>query len=365
MVRGAMLKRAVKIILGVVVVIALWLLNTFYAAGAFKTIHPHFDGECRLVRGASGPEDLTISKDGIAYVAAYDRRATGMGKPKPGAIYAYELADPAKGLINLTPNAGLDFEPHGVSLWRDDDGSERLFVVNHPTKGEGRPDHTIEIFDIKDRRLEHRRSLVDSELLRMPNDILAVGRDRFFVTNTHYNRPGLWQTLETWLRFKRAQVVYFDGSGFRVAIADLQVPNGINLSPDGRTLYLASTTGRELRLYTRNPVSDTLVLSRRLALGSGADNVDVDAAGNVWVAAHPNMLALIGLRNSPTALSPSQILKVTADGTAVEEIYLDGGEQISGASVGAVVGNRLLMGQIFGDGILDCTMNTAEKARQD
>jgi arylesterase/paraoxonase len=56
--------------------------------------------------------------------------------------------------------------------------------------------------------------------------------------------------------------------------------------------------------------------------------------------------------------APSQILRVVRrDGSyAVEEVYLDLGEQISGASVGAVRGKRLLIGPIADSKVLDCEM---------
>lgn len=47
----------------------------------------------------------------------------------------------------------------------------------------------------------------------------------------------------------------------------------------------------------------------------------------------------------------------TAGSRSVEEIYLSDGQPLSAASVGARYGNRLLIGQIFGRGILDCTMS--------
>jgi hypothetical protein len=49
---------------------------------------------------------------------------------------------------------------------------------------------------------------------------------------------------------------------------------------------------------------------------------------------------------------------VTPDGK-VEEVYLDDGSTISGSSVAAVRGNRLLIGEIFDEGFLDCTMAPA------
>ena len=34
--------------------------------------------------------------------------------------------------VNLTPDAGTDFRPHGISLFVGPDGRATLFVVNHP-----------------------------------------------------------------------------------------------------------------------------------------------------------------------------------------------------------------------------------------
>jgi hypothetical protein len=52
------------------------------------------------------------------------------------------------------------------------------------------------------------------------------------------------------------------------------------------------------------------------------------------------------------------LTRVSRDGSGyrVDEVYLNAGDQIAAVSVAAVRGRRLLIGQIFGDGILDCTM---------
>jgi arylesterase / paraoxonase len=339
----------------VVLAVSVWAIRLLWLAGTFRRIQPHFAGTCRLVPGPVGPEDITIHpRTGVAYVSASDRRAVMAGRAVPGAIWAYDLnaTDPVP--LNLTPHSDTRFQPHGISLWAGADGRDALFVVNHPVDGDTPLPNAIEIFDVTDHGLLHRATLTDP-LLVMPNDLVAVALDRFYVTNTHRHPPGSLQTVETYLQLAEAQVVFYGPGGFRPALEDLLFPNGINVSPDGRTLYVASTTGRSVRAYDRDPASEALHFRQEIGLGSGADNIEIDEHGNLWIGAHPKLLRVEAHGKDPKTLSPSQVLRVTPAG-AVEEIYLDDGSAISTSTVGAVHGDRLLIGNVFDDGFLDCRM---------
>jgi arylesterase/paraoxonase len=344
-----------------IAVVGLWVVKLLYDAGVWRDIAPHGTGTCRLVPGPVGPEDLTIHPGtGVAYISSTDRRASSRGEPRPGGIWAYFLNDPAATPVNLTPDAGIDFQPHGISLWVGEDSRALLFVVNHPAPASGKPTHTIEIFEVQADRLQHVRSVTDPELLVMPNDIAAVGPQQFYLTNTHGFAPGMMQTLETYLRLQRATVLFFDGSRFRVALDGLLFPNGINTSDGGSRLWVASSTGRAVRGYLRDPGTEALKLVREISLGSGADNIEIDAAGDLWIGAHPKLLAVGGLLENPSARSPSQVLRVSSSSGAVEEVYLNDGVQLSGSSVAAAReeprGRRVLIGQIVGNGVLDCIL---------
>jgi arylesterase/paraoxonase len=329
------------------------VLQTLWVAGAFKSLEPHFAGQCTEVGGAVGPEDITIHpRTGVAYISAYNRRATARGEPGRGALYAYDLGSQRPRLVNLTPDADPDFRPHGISLHPDARSGEVLYVINHAG---GK--HTIEVFDLVGGSLRKRTTLSDP-LLVSPNDLVAVGHDQLYITNDHGYASGLMRTLEDFGRLPFSNVIYFDGSRFSEAVSRITYANGINTSHDGRTVYVASVTGRAVRVYDREPESGLLTSREKIRAASGVDNIEVDAQGNLWIGAHPQLLRVMAHTADPAERSPSQVLRVSRgpEGYSVEEVYLDLGDQISGSSVAAVRGDRLLIGAIHDPRFLDCRL---------
>ena len=336
-----------------------FVARILWLGGVFRRITPHFDGTCRLIDGPVGPEDITINqRTGRAYISASDRRASMAQAPVPGAIWSYDLTDDAASPVNLTPDAGIEFQPHGISLWVEPDGGETLFIISHPAPASGWPANLVEIADVRDGRLQHRATLTDPRMI-MPNDLVAVGIDRFYVTNTHAHPPGFRQTIETYFQLRGASVLFYGPAGFRVAADDLVFPNGINVSGDGRTIYVATVTQQRVLVFDRDPRTDALALRDQIPIGSGGDNIEIDADGNLWIGAHPKLLAVTRYATHPSSPAPAQVLRIPAGTQRVEEVYLSDGEPLAAASVGAHYRNRLLIGQIFGRGFLDCEMRGA------
>lgn len=330
-------------------------LDVYVAAGQTKTLEPHFDGVCTPVRGLHGPEDITIHpRTGVAYVSAANRWAALAGHPEPGSIWAYDLSAPEPELRNLTPDLDPHSLPHGLSLYVGADGRDRLFVVDHPVRSDGTLDHRVLVFDLVDDGLVLVRALRDP-LLRSPNDLVAVGPDRFYVTNDHGDAEGLLRVLGDLLRLGTGSVVYYDGERFREVAGGIPYANGINASHDGRSVYVNSANTGILHVFERDPASGDLTPRRTVDLGTGGDNIEVDADGNLWIAAHPKLLDFMAHARDPARRSPSQVLRVSPDGT-IEEVYLDLGDGISASSVAAVRGDRLLVGAVFDDHFLDCRM---------
>lgn len=351
-------------------VCALIVAYVFYLAndaGEFRTLVDQHPGQCRQIPGMPGSEDITIHPDSrFAYISSDDRRAVINGNPSPGAIFRYDLSSSSATPVNLTPDADLNFRPHGISLYVGADGRETLFVVNHPGESLfGAPEgdaggalHTVDVFDVDGDTLTHRRTHADPMLVS-PNDVVAVDHDRFYVSNDHGSGPGLLRQLEDYLRLPLANVVYFDGDAFHEAADWLSYANGINISPDGEQLYVAEVSRNRVQVYQRHMASGTLTHAQTIDVGFGADNIEVDpASGDLWIGGHPRLLTFVRHAADASVDSPSQVVRVRPDpaGYQVSTEFLDSGELISGASVGATDGRRLLIGSVFEDHIMDCVL---------
>lgn len=359
-----------KFLIGFGAVCALIIAYIIYLAndaGEFRTLADQHYGQCRQIPGMPGSEDITIHPDGrLAYISSDDRRSVISGNPSPGAIFRYDLDTPSATPINLTPDADLRFRPHGISLYVGADGRETLFVVNHPgeslfgaPEGEGRgPRHTIEVFDVVDNALIHRQTHAH-ELMISPNDVVGVDHERFYFSNDHGSGPGAMRQLEDYLRLPLANVVYFDGDAFSEVAGQLGYANGINISPDGTRLYVAEVSRNRIQVYQREPASGALTHQQVIDVGFGADNIEIDpVTGDLWVGGHPRLLTFVRHSADENVNSPSQVVRVrqgTSDyGVSTE--FMDSGELISGASVGAWYNGRLLIGSVFEDHIVDCSL---------
>ncbi|HMK66380.1 MAG TPA: SMP-30/gluconolactonase/LRE family protein [Thermodesulfobacteriota bacterium] len=355
-----------KVILGLCVLGVLLLggfgVKTFYNAGEFKEVSSHFQGQCQPVSGVLSSEDITIHpQSGMAFISSDDRRPWFHGHPgKQGAIMGYDLKDRNKGLINLTRDFSREFHPHGIGLYIGPDGKSKLFVVNHTQKG-----HFVEIFDYEPGRLIHRES-IHSTLMHSPNDVLAVGPRSFYVTNDHGNTSSWGKKMEEFLQLFQSYVLYFDGQSFRKVAESLAYANGVNASPDGKTVYVAETVGRRIDIFDRHVDSGALKFKNRIELGTAPDNIELDEKGALWIGAHPKLLTFVKYSKDPTVPSPSQVLKVTVGANGnhkTEEIYLNSGRPLSGSSAAAVFGQTLLIGSVFDDRFMVCQMPGSQPIR--
>ncbi|WP_376691840.1 SMP-30/gluconolactonase/LRE family protein [Wenzhouxiangella sp. EGI_FJ10409] len=335
-----------------------------FDAGEFRSVDNLHPGQCSRIAGVPGAEDITLHPDrDLALVSSFDRRAALAGNVQPGGIYAWALDGSMAEPANLTPDAGTDFRPHGISLFVGADGRATLFVVNHPGAslfGEqpdepSGPSHTIEVFDLDGLRLVHRETLADESMIS-PNDIVAVDNQRFYFTNDHGSDPGWKRTLEDYLRLGWANVVYFDGEAYREVADGLSYANGINLSPDGTRLYVAEVTRSRIREYSRDGQDGGLAELRRFDVGFGVDNIEVDPdTGDLLLGGHVKLLTFTRHARDATVLAPSQAVRVRLGQTPqIETLFLDDGELISGASVATARDELLLVGSVFKPHMVVC-----------
>ena len=350
-----MKRKWLKILLGATVaLLVLFIINTLYSAGAFKTIIPHLEGTVKTVYTTMpGTEDMDIDyQKGLLFISSTDRWKQLKGEAVEGGIYLLQLDSGITPKKLPTTYKGI-FRPHGISFLSKD-STDYLFVVNHNDEG-----NFVELFQLKNDTLFHQKSFSDPTMC-CPNDVVGVDINKFYVTNDHGTKKGKIRMVEDYLRIPWSYLLYYNGTLFTKAYKGLTYGNGVNVSNDGSKLYLTHTTGRELLTFNRNSETGELELLSKLNLKSGLDNIHVDEEDNIWIASHPKMLKFIGHAKDSVNKSPSQVFKLIPQAGKsnyeMEEIYLDNGEQLSASSVAVRYKNDLLVGVVFENKLLRATL---------
>lgn len=334
----------------VVAAVIYFIGNTLFVAGAFKSIQPHQEGITeKIYIGIYGAEDMDLDEaTGKLYISSANRWNTQQGLPADDGIWVLDVDSSQSSPSRLATNYPGEFHPHGISFLRTD-STTQLWVVNHNPAG-----NFVEVFMIKNDSLLHQRSLEDPSMC-CPNDVVAVSANQGYVTNDHGTRKGFKRTLEDYGRLPFSSLLYFDGKRFTTAYGGLRYGNGVNISNDGKQLYLAETTGRKVLTFDRDAATGSLTLVNTFQLDTGVDNIDVDANGHLWIAAHPKLLAFVGHAKDSTKKSPSQVLRLTpldTEGFQVTEVMMEDGRQLSGSSIAVRYKDELFVGGVFEPKIL-------------
>lgn len=216
----------------------------------------------QLVSGPPNPEDLILLETGTAVISGMSADPGG-GAGAAGSLYAM---DPQTGVfVDIWPAAGHDTapdetrypacpgppdldaaSPHGLGLEVDDQGTTRLHVVNHGGR------EAVEIFEVEDTADGAHLTWVGcSELPQgsFGNGVVPdpVG-DGFYVT--HFLDPADMVTgfEQAFAGQPTGHVLHWapDTGWTKVPGSEMSTPNGVAVSADGRSLYVASWGGREL-----------------------------------------------------------------------------------------------------------------------
>jgi arylesterase / paraoxonase len=342
------------------VLVAFFVLRWTTAAGFFSRVAAVSPSICKAIPGMQGPEDFEVDAGHDAViVSSTNRRAPKNSSDPRDGLYLLKLSAPDAPPLKL---AGVpkDFHPHGISLYRTPNGDETLMAINHRANGT----NAIEIFGLSYEngaaKLEARSS-IGGGLLVSPNDLFAVGPDRFYVTNDHVTTTALGRFAEDYLIWPHADLLYFNGTSFRISVQRMAFPNGVYVSPDGGHAYVTLTNERRVIGFSREPFFGNLTEIGSLSIPARLDNISADAQGRLIIAGHPSLLRVNQFRADPGKPSPSAVFRVTLDKSGVpqsyETIFANDGGLIGASSSAAVVGKRLLIGSVLDDKMLDCQIN--------
>jgi arylesterase/paraoxonase len=311
--------------------------------GAFTAIPATAPGVCRAVAaGIQGPEDFEIDAPHNAiFVSSLNRQAKTPNSDSHDGLYLLKLDDPAAAPVKLA-GAPPDFHPHGISLYRDPDGSETLMAVDHKSNGR----QTVEIF-----RLDFSggapklipQSTIQSGLLISPNDLAAIAPDKFYVTNDHVTRGRWGRFAEDYLIWPHADVLLFNGTGFRIAAQRIALPNGAVTR--GAFLYVTAMNERRVLALSREDFTGNLNQVGALSIPARLDNISVDARGDLIVAgqAKPGTAQVFRVRLGQDGVPQSY-----------QTIFSDDGHQLNGASAAAIYGGHLFIGSARDSKMLEC-----------
>ena len=138
----------------------------------------------------------------------------------------------------LTPSGGASPEmakvmreagANGIIEWSGAPG--KLLLADHGARG-------LSVLNRSDKTRETIVSTYDGKSLNSPNDIVARSDGALFFTDPPYGLAGLNEAPEKELSHNGVYMLEA-GAPLQLIIDDLTFPNGIGLSPDEQTLYVA------------------------------------------------------------------------------------------------------------------------------
>ncbi len=114
----------------------------------------------------------------------------------------------------------------------------------------------------------------EGKKLNSPNDCVIDGAGGIYFTDPRYgNNDGREIDIEA--------VYYFDRRGkLTQVVNDMGKPNGIILSPDNKTLYIADTKDKKIIAY--DVIGEGKITNKREFANIGSDGLTVDVRGNIY-----------------------------------------------------------------------------------
>ena len=347
-------------------------------ASASSALAPILDceavGRARPICGFQNPEDLVALPGGEAVLVS---EYGSMQGDRPGALSLFVLENERRHVLfrggdapetlpaSLTwgdpacpgpPPAA--FSPHGIHLSKRSDGRFQLLVVQHGGR------ESVEFFEVIGAGTKFAvewRGCAVAPADAMLNSVAALP-DGGFVTTHMMPRSAASQALAESFATSRptgAVLEWTRAAGFRVVPNTQSVlPNGIEVSADGRVIFVNSSGPGEIRRIERS----TGTVEAQAAV-SAPDNVRWAPDGRLLVASlRGSSLADFAMcleLEAGACPMPFQIVAVDPDSMQTEVLYANQGPPMGGGTVGLQIGRELLIGSFAGDRILRVSLDAS------
>lgn len=243
------------------------------------------------------------------------------------------------------------FGGHGLDVRRLDDGTILLAAVNHGDR------EAIELFSVDESGeipVASWRGCIFLDRDDLHNDV-AIAADgglyfaRFLSNPHHVNLTLVKEIFLLLMEKSNGFVYYWSQSGGLQVVPDSEgsAPNGISISRDGRSLYIAEWgTKKVYRLM----LEDKQVIRDEVALEVSPDNFSWSPNGKLMVTGQSGdpLSNIRCIEMTPATCDiPYGIYELDPETLAVRELHKGTGA----ASVSVVAGNKMYVGTFAGDNI--------------
>ncbi|XP_060596918.1 serum paraoxonase/arylesterase 1-like [Ruditapes philippinarum] len=305
-------------------------------------------GACETIIKEGGSEDITHIGNGIMLMS------TGFGfLGPPGKMKAVDLNNGNKvitlNMTNIPSREDFLSSPHGITTWRDPNTDQLfLYVVTHPPS----EDH-IEVFEVlKSLTLRYVKTIKDPKFDFM-NDLVAVGKDKFYITYFARFRDYNRYMMETLMGMKNGAIFYYDGHRAREVASGFHLPNGINISPNKKVIYLAEAAAKKIRAFRRDSTNNLVEIWSN-DIGTIPDNIDVDPdTGDLWIGSHPILWKAIDTYFG--SIPPCQVLRLKMRENTISEIemiYQNDGTECTSSTVASYTAGKMIIGTVHAQALV-------------
>ncbi len=243
------------------------------------------------------------------------------------------------------------FSPHGIDLHRRADGALELLVVQHGGR------ESVELFEVREADGSWRlawRGCAEAPAGDSLNDVVALPGGGFLVTRMVAADAGVFTMLgAAWFGRETGFVYEWQrGAGFAEVPGTRGVlPNGIEISADGATIFLNQTLANEV---TRIDRASGRVEAR--AEVPNPDNLTWASDGRLWAASlRGSMSQMLQCGDLERGSCPMPFAIVALDPDTMEtEVLYEGGPGTPGGAgtVGLEVPRGMLVGTFAGDRVV-------------
>ncbi|CAF3443277.1 unnamed protein product [Rotaria socialis] len=355
-------------------IIAAFIGKYLVDLGLFRQIETKGLNKCRLMIPSGGEdlafEDLVIDYGkSIAYLAG-DYRALWLNSynlsdakdKKRGKIYMFDIEAETFKELHLKNYPFEHFHPLGVNLLKGK--NDRLYMTNYRMNN-GEIIGSVEIFEIDSTNGDQIKWIdsVVNPLFTAPDDVLVIDENAFYITNVYHHtkdKSVLMHTFEVFTKRPWTDLLLCSKTNrwkCSVIVDSIILANGIASSLDRKTIYVASSIEKRVRVYQRHAENNSLTYTQSLYAPFLVDNINVDSYDQLSVAGHPKAIEFfLHVANPSKYLAPCEVIlfRNPKSSSTYETLLLTRGELLSASTIGALYEKHLLVGGLLDPGILLC-----------